>query len=86
MIDFIDGCYSVSDERMSSLLKLLADKENIKLEPSALAGMFGPIMLAKKLGRLPHGYHLVWATGGSMVPLEEYQKYYAQGIDAYDMF
>lgn len=86
MYNFLDGCYSVSDERMSALLKMLADKENICLEPSALAGMFGPVMLSKELGKLPDGYHLVWATGGSMVPEDEYKKYYRQGEEAYDRF
>lgn len=86
MFDFMDGCYSVSDERMSALLKMLADRENIKLEPSALAGMFGPVILSKKLGKLPRGWHLVWATGGSMVPSEEYKKYYEQGEKAHNEF
>ena len=82
MTPFMDGCYSVADGRISALLKMLADCEDIHLEPSALAGMFGPVMLARKLGRLPDGYHLVWATGGSMVPPEEQQKYYQQGEEA----
>ena len=86
MYDFMDGCYSVSDERMSALLKMLADKEGICLEVSALAGMFGPVMLSRKLGGLPSGYHLVWATGGSMVPKDEYKKYYCQGEAVYDKF
>lgn len=86
MYHFMDGCYSVKDERMSSLLKMLVDTENIKLEPSALAGMFGPIMLSKKLNGLPNGYHLVWATGGSMVPIDEQKKYYMQGVSFYDKF
>ena len=86
MIPFIDGCYSIYDERMSALLKMLADTEDIKLEPSALAGMFGPIMLSKKLGKLPTGHHLIWATGGSMVPEQEYKKYYMQSVDAYTDF
>ena len=86
MHDFMDGCYSVLDERMSALLKMLADEEKIRLEPSALAGMYGPIMLAKKLGTLPRGYHLVWATGGSMVPAAEYEKYYQQGAAVFDQF
>lgn len=84
MLSFMDGCYSVSDERMSALLKMIADKEDIKLEPSALAGMFGPVSLSKKLGKLPRGYHLVWATGGSMVPSDEYKKYYEQGEKVID--
>lgn len=86
MLPFMDGSYSVSDERMSALLKMLADEEGIKLEPSALAGMFGPVMLAKKLGALPRGYHLVWATGGGMVPAEEYEKYYNEGAAACKRF
>ena len=86
MLPFMDGCYTVQDERMSALLKMLADTEDIRLEPSALAGMFGPVMLAKKLGKLPFGYHLAWATGGSMVPGEEYEKYYAQGAAACEKF
>ena len=86
MYDFMDGCYSVSDERMSALLKMLVDKEGIRLEPSALAGMFGPILLSQKLGTLPKGYHLVWATGGNMVPPAEQEKYYQQGESVYDRF
>ena len=84
MIGFMDGCYSVSDERMSALLKMLVDTEDIRLEPSALAGMFGPIILSKKTGSLPEGYHLVWATGGNMVPVEEHEKYYKAGEAVYD--
>ena len=86
MMSFIDGCYSVYDERMSALLKMLADTEGIRLEPSALAGMYGPIILSKKCGSLKRGYHLVWATGGSMVPDAEYQKYYKDGTAVYDKF
>ena len=71
---------------MSALLKMVADQEELHLEPSALAGMFGPVMLARKLGKLPRGYHLVWATGGSMVPPSEYEKYYRQGAAVYDKF
>ena len=58
---------------------MLYDEEGIRLEPSALAGMFGPVLLSGKLGELPRGYHLVWATGGSMVPPDEQEKYYIAG-------
>ena len=86
MFAFMDGCCSVSDERMSALLKMIADREKIKLEPSALCGMYCPVLLSRKLGKLPSGYHLVWATGGSMVPDEEYAKYYKAGESAYEKF
>jgi D-serine dehydratase len=82
MAPLIDGCYSVKDGRMCALVKMLADTEGIRLEPSALAGMYGPILLSRRLGALPRGYHLVWATGGSMVPAAEWEAYYKAGESA----
>lgn len=88
MRPFISGCYSLTDERMYHMLGMLADTESLYLEPSALAGMYGPIQLIKSpefkeyletenlLSTLPHGTHIVWATGGSMVPKEEMNRYY----------
>lgn len=88
MAPFMSGCYSLRDDRMSSLLALLADSENIYLEPSALAGMYGPVLSAVSPDMKDYAAgaacpgdvtHLVWATGGSMVPEEEMQMYYLQG-------
>ena len=79
---FIDGCYTLSDAHMSRLLAQLDASEGIRLEPSALAGMAGPAMLRAR-GALPahmeQGTHIVWATGGGMVPPEEMQKYIEEG-------
>ncbi len=86
MLPFTDGCFTVRDERMSALLKLARDTEGLKLEPSALAGAFGPVLLSQKLGSLPRGHHLIWATGGSMVPPSEYETYYRAGCDVYGAF
>ena len=71
---FIDGCYTVEDRRLSELLALLWDSEDIRLEPSALAGAYGAV-----LNRETRGLHLIWATGGSMVPPDELIKYYNEG-------
>ncbi len=55
------------------------------LEPSALAGMYGPALpgayteAALPAGALANATHLVWATGGNMVPREEMQRYYQKG-------
>ena len=84
MEPFMDGCYTLTDERMYGLLTKLADSEGIYLEPSALAGMYGPV-LAETDGEFAeykgnkNATHLVWATGGSMVPEEEMEKYYQCG-------
>lgn len=83
----LDGFYTLSDQEMYDLLGLLAQKENIQLEPSALAGMAGPARVSVHPDYLASHHidaqclgnatHLVWATGGGMVPAEEMSKYLA---------
>jgi len=58
----------------------LVDTEGIHLEPSALAGMIGPIKLAKE-GKLSKATHMIWATGGNMVPEDMLKQYYQKGLD-----
>ena len=82
MEPFIDGCYTLRDAHMSRLLFELFDAEGIALEPSALAGMAGPAKLHAQGALPPHmeqGTHIVWATGGGMVPPEEMRKYIDEG-------
>lgn len=77
----LDGYLTISDERMYRLLGQLNEAENIQLEPSALAGMIGPIVVTKSVEYrarmqfddtvMRNATHLVWATGGGMVPAEE---------------
>lgn len=86
---FLSGAYTVSDNHLYKLLKELVDKENINLEPSALAGMIGPIKLYKEgkdyihtnnlKQKLNQSTHIVWGTGGSMVPKEIMEEYYQTG-------
>lgn len=83
----LDGFYTLSDQEMYDLLGLLARDEQIKLEPSALAGMAGPWRVAANpewqaargfdATTMAQATHLVWATGGGMVPAEEMAKYLA---------
>ncbi|HJV30695.1 MAG TPA: D-serine ammonia-lyase, partial [Bacillales bacterium] len=71
------------------LLKNLVDTEGIRLEPSALAGMIGPVKLSEDgaaylenqqlAATMRNGTHIVWATGGSMVPKEMMEEYYQKG-------
>lgn len=85
----IDGYYTLQDQEMYDLLALLARTEGVRLEPSALAGMPGihrvlshPEYL-RRMGfseeQLANATHLVWATGGGMVPEAEMQKYLSLG-------
>ena len=81
----IDGYYTINDQEMYDLLGLLNQQQHIQLEPSALAGMLGLLHVEKNstyLERinvsseiLTNATHLVWATGGGMVPKEEMGKY-----------
>ena len=86
----VDGYYTVNDEELYRLLALMERSEGLRLEPSALAGVPG---MARVLGerqgyrvragldaqRLAHATHLVWATGGSMVPAADMQTYLDRG-------
>lgn len=85
----LDGFCSLDDQTMYDMLGWLAEEEGIRLEPSALAGMAGPQRVcASEAYQLMHGFtaeqmqnatHLVWATGGGMVPKEEMAQYLAKG-------
>ncbi|MFF2445823.1 D-serine ammonia-lyase [Neobacillus sp. NPDC058068] len=90
MEPFLSGNYTVSDDRLYKLLKDLVDTEDIHLEPSALAGMIGPVKLSKEgadyvqkcdlVNKVGNGTHIVWATGGSMVPKAMMDQYYQKGM------
>lgn len=72
----VAGAYTVRDEELFRLLQLLDHVEGIRLEPSALAGVAGPLTLLEAGVDLPPGaQHLAWATGGSMVPPAEMAGY-----------
>ncbi|NNB07212.1 D-serine ammonia-lyase [Pseudomonas fragi] len=91
----LDGFYTVSDEEMYSLLALMERSEGMRLEPSALAGVPG---IARVQGEqqgylaragldsqaMQNATHLVWATGGNMVPADEMDAYLAKGRELLD--
>jgi len=85
MRHLLSGLFTVDDNEMYGLLTLLARCENIHLEPSALVGFSGYSQIREHLddgvGRIqPNANHLVWATGGSMVPDDVWHEYNEQGI------
>ncbi len=81
----IDGFYTIDDARMYHHLGELSELEGINLEPSALAGMVGAVHVSNNHAyqsqmqfdeeKLRNATHLVWATGGGMVPEDEMAAY-----------
>ncbi|WP_104040316.1 D-serine ammonia-lyase [Vibrio hyugaensis] len=84
----LDGYYTMTDERMYHHLGELSELEDIRLEPSALAGMIGAVHVSNDKAyqarmqfteeKLNNATHLVWATGGGMVPEAEMSAYLAK--------
>ncbi|AHG22451.2 D-serine dehydratase [Chania multitudinisentens RB-25] len=83
----LDAFYTLNDQEMFDLLSLIYHQEHIQLEPSALAGMPGPWQMTANQSWLAargidrrkreNATHLVWATGGGMVPAAEMSEYLA---------
>ncbi len=90
----ITGYYTLSDEHLFALLNTLYRSEGIALEPSALAGMAGPWITTANTQWQEHftqrqwqnATHLVWATGGGMVPEAEMANYLARAAQAASVF
>ncbi|CAM5181970.1 putative D-serine dehydratase OS=Ureibacillus acetophenoni OX=614649 GN=dsdA PE=3 SV=1 [Ureibacillus acetophenoni] len=86
----LSGCYTVDDSFLFRSLKGMYEQENIFMEPSAHAGIYGPIILLNEgksylekhglLSKLENATHLVWSTGGNMVPQDQRQLYLSDRI------
>lgn len=89
MVSRLSGCFTVDDNRLFPYLAILQDTEDIFIEPSACAGFAGLKYIADGAADVPdpdeNSIHIVWATGGSMVPDEEKEQYYMKGLRALGM-
>ncbi|MEG0475610.1 MAG: D-serine ammonia-lyase [Carnobacterium sp.] len=89
--DFFSGAYTIDDHMTDQLLSALIDQEQIFLEPAALAGLPGAIRLFQTdagkeylaanhlTAKMANATHIAWATGGSMVPKEDMDRFYEKG-------
>ncbi|MCL6573068.1 MAG: D-serine ammonia-lyase [Bacillus sp. (in: Bacteria)] len=81
----ISGVYTIEDNELFELLATLADSEGLYVEPSATAGLIGPGKIiasnyAEQNNLDPKKItHIVWATGGALVPKEEMDRFYELG-------
>lgn len=83
----LSGEFIVGDSRLFDYLRDLLDSEGVFLEPSACAAFQGPVRLGREAvcaryirdsgltDRMKNATHIVWATGGSMVPETERVEY-----------
>ena len=74
--DLLDGLFTVDDPVMEKLVPALYREEDIFIEPSAAAGFPGYVRTQRDAAytarfspdALRNATHIVWATGGNMVP------------------
>ena len=88
METLLDGCFTINDDKLYTFLAKLADTEDLFIEPSACASFTGPGHILSAEGyliknnlkdKLKNASHIIWATGGNMVPEEELKAYYSMG-------
>ncbi|EFC91532.1 D-serine ammonia-lyase [Dethiosulfovibrio peptidovorans DSM 11002] len=73
--NLIDGVMTVEDNRLYELQYLVDRSESVKAEPSAAAGLQGPLLLSP----LPGETAISWLTGGSFLPDEIYEDMLKKG-------
>ncbi len=92
MRGILSGEATIEDGKLFDYMRSLIQSENLFAEPSACAAFAGPVALYKfKEGReyihahglesrMKNAVHIAWATGGSLVPEYEREKYKAKHI------
>lgn len=84
--ELVSGVYTIKEDVLFTLLTMLADSEDIYIEPSATAGLLGPGELVKTNYMKDRNInpenvtHIAWSTGGELVPEEEMRQFYNRGI------
>lgn len=68
------ACCTLADSRLLPALRLLHKKEGIFIEPSSCAAIAAAEAMQRAEPNAP-GLHLIWATGGSLVPPSVRQSY-----------
>ncbi|AZT98888.1 MAG: D-serine ammonia-lyase [Brevibacterium sp.] len=87
----ISGFATVTDEVIKAGVAVLHQAEGVDVEPSATAGLTVPWRTMDHLGEgqrdgsggggWDNATHLVWLTGGAMVPTADRERYLAEGLD-----
>ncbi|MDI4584327.1 D-serine ammonia-lyase [Oenococcus sp. UCMA 14587] len=84
MKDKLFGIATVSDSNMFVYQGMLKEMENIEVEPSAAVGIHG-LIKSKKIPEIPNSAtHMIWSTGGSMVPKDTMNQYQNKAVEIFD--
>ena len=70
----ISGEFTVDDSRLTPFVRIVHSTEHLFIEPSAAASLAGYIGLIAN-GAPKDAVHILWATGGGLVPEEERRRY-----------
>ncbi|KVM10111.1 D-serine dehydratase [Burkholderia ubonensis] len=86
----LSGIFTVADEQLYANLLAAKNALNIELEPSAAAAIGGPGWLSRSVaGReyarrhdisMERATHVIWTTGGSLVPADEHSRYQRRAL------
>ncbi|RMC98803.1 D-serine ammonia-lyase [Aquitalea palustris] len=88
----LSGVFTVDDDALFRQRLLVEDHGGMAVEPSAAAAVAGPGWLCNSRAgqaylaahglqqQLADSHHLIWTTGGSLVPAEEHQRFRQRGL------
>ncbi len=88
MNNMLNGALTVKDEDLYIYLAKLYEQEKLLIEPSACAAIGSPwniedcdeyLLRESLMKKLDKATHIVWATGGNMVPKNEMRQYLETG-------
>jgi D-serine dehydratase len=87
----VSGIFTMRDGDLFKHLYALDHSEGLRIEPSVAAGFAGPAWLLEStigqqylrdhdlLHHLDQASHILWTTGGALVPEEEYRQFHERG-------
>jgi D-serine dehydratase len=75
MRSILAGVFTVQDQTLFDHLRLLHTSEGMRIEPSAAAGFSGPLHLRNHALAHADANHVVWTTGGLLVPEAQFQEF-----------
>ena len=78
MRPILAGIFTIQDQTLFDHLALLHASESMRIEPSAAAGFSGPLHLRNNALAKAGANHVVWTTGGLLVPEAQFQKFLRQ--------